>query len=58
MGGRDREYQLASWLAEGGGLWTGEAGAGPNLSKILWRSWLLVFAWFMTSLHFCLKVEE
>jgi len=45
-------------LAKVGGFWTGRTGAGPNLSKMLWRSWLLVFCWFNRLLSFCPIVER
>ena len=54
----DEGWQLAGCLVKVGGFWTGKAGAGPNLSKILWRSWLLDFCWFNKSLSFCPMVGE
>lgn len=40
-------------LAKVGVFWTGRTGAWPNLSKMLWRSWLLDFCWFNKPLSFC-----
>jgi len=34
----DERWQLAGCLEKVGGFWTGKAGVGPNLSRILWRS--------------------